>query len=69
MELGPELLPEVDEEADVDNGKMLLVRKEGRSWIGTLPWRSVCFVLRTGGDRKTERDFIGVGLNSQAAAK
>ena len=66
MELGPELLPELDEEAD---GKMLLVLKEERSWIGTLPWRSVYFVLRTGGDRKTERDFVGVGLNSQAAAK
>ena len=69
MELGPELLPEVDEEADVDNGKMLLLRKEGRSWIGTLSWRSVYFVRRTGGDRKTERDFVGVGLDSQAAAK
>ena len=33
IELGPELLPEVDEEVEVDNGKMLLNRRDGWIWL------------------------------------
>ena len=54
-------MPEV-EEAEVVNGRMLLNRREGCTWL----WKSECRDLRTGGDRMQGKDFAGAGLSSQA---